>query len=190
MVRVVIEDKKGLVQKAGGGVAIEPKLELKNHTALKVPPGSSGALGYKVDRGVLVGASITTGIARASAVATGAHTLTAVNVSKGHVTVTASGTEDAVTTLTKAHHIALFGGANNITVGDEMTFYLHNAGTNVAHTLKLTANTGSSIQSGQAILVAANAADNSASVVGGSSTAAFSIRVTNVDGSAEYTRLS
>ena len=90
MVRVVIEDKKGLVQKAGGGVAIEPKLELKNHTALKVPPGSSGALGYKVDRGVLVGASITTGIARASAVASGAHTLTAVNVSKGHVTVTAS----------------------------------------------------------------------------------------------------
>jgi hypothetical protein len=186
MVKVVIDNARGLVQEAGDAA---PSIE-GMHTVLKVPAGSSGVLGAKIDRGTTVGAQITTGIARASALATGAHTLTGVNLSKGHCTVTASGVADAVTTPTKAHMITLFGGSANITVGDEMTFYLHNAATNVLHTLKLTANTGASVQSGQAVLVAANAADNAASVVGGSSTAAFSVRVTNVDGSCEFTRLS
>ena len=186
MVKVVIDNARGLVQEAGDAA---PQIK-GMHTVLKVPAGSSGVLGAKIDRGTAVGAQITTGIARAASLATGAHTLTGVNLSKGHCTVTASGAEDAVTTPTKAHMITLFGGSGNITVGDEMTFYLHNAATNVLHTLKLTANTGASVQSGQAVLVAANAADNSSSVVGGSSTAAFSVRVTNVDGSCEFTRLS
>jgi hypothetical protein len=190
MVRVVIENKKGLVQKAGGGVAIEPQLELKNHSAVKLAAGSAGALGAKIDSGTTVGGVITTTGARQVSIGDAPITITGTHLAHGHVISKATGVADDLDTPSKAHMIALFGGASKITVGDTFEFTIHNSATDVTHTLKLSSGGGGSVESGQAVLIASNSADNSASVVGGSSSARFSARVTNVDGTCQYTRLA
>jgi hypothetical protein len=146
-------------------------------------------LSVKVEKGIHHYPIIHTGPAPASSLATGAHTLTAVNLSKGYCIVTANATS-VVTMPTKAHIISLFGGSSNITVGDSIEWSLHNAGTTVNQSLVLTANTGQTVQSNQAVKVGANAADASSATVGGSSTGIFQTRVTNVDGSTHTIRLA
>ena len=86
---------------------------------------------------------------------------------------------------TKAHIIALFGGSDNITVGDSIMWSLHNAGTTVNQV-----NTGQTIPANIAKHVGANAADASSATTQGSSTGRFQTRVTNVDGSTNTIRIA
>ena len=147
-------------------------------------------MSVKIDKGIIHYPIIHTGPAPAASLATGTHTLTAINLSKGYCQILANATSTAITMPTKAHIIALFGGSSNITVGDSIEWSLHNTVTTVNEALVLTANTGQTVQTNQAIKVAANSADNNASTVGGSSTGLFQTRVTNVDGSTQTVRLA
>ena len=196
MPRIQITDTRGLEQKVGTGVSIDSKLEstlnMDVHSVLTATSQHSeaGTLSVKVEKGIHHYPIIHTGPAPAASLATGAHTLTAVNLSKGYCIVTANATSVAVTMPTKAHIIDLFGGSSNITVGDSIEWSLHNAGTTVNQSLVLTANTGQTVPANIAGKVGANAADASSATVGGSSTGVFQTRVTNVDGATNTIRLA
>ena len=190
MVKVVVNDAKGLVQSAGSGATFEDGLDSASKLTRGNANQAAGTLTSKVETGILNGPVVNTAPATPSSHATGVHTLTGVNLSKGYATVTANATSVAVTMLTKAHILELFGGSTRIAVGDYIEWTLHNAGTTVNQSLVLTANTGQTVQSNQAVKVAANAADGETATVGGSSVGRFRTRVTNVDGSTRTERLS
>ena len=182
MPRIQITDTRGLEQKVGTGVSIDSNLEstlnMDVHSVLTATSqhSAAGTLSVKIDKGIHHYPIIHTGPAPAASLATGAHTLTAVNLSKGYCIVTANATSVAVTLPTKSHIIDLWS--------------LHNAGTTVNQSLVLTTNTGQSVPANIAGKVGANAADASSATVGGSSTGVFQTRVTNVDGSTTTIRLA
>ena len=149
---------------------------------------AAGVLTAKIDTGILNHPKIFTTPAPASSVATGVHTLTAVNFANGFITVTASSTTDAVTMPAKSVFVTLFG--TDAKVGDSFIWYLHNASTTVNQRLTLTTATGAAVPANQQAFVAANSANQETATTGGTSTGQFMTRLTNVDGSTQTYRLS
>jgi|TARA_R110000737_G_scaffold149957_2_gene179229 hypothetical protein len=196
MPRVQITDNRGLEQKTGTGVAldstIDSTLTINKHTIVEASTAHSaaGTLSVKIDKGIHHYPIIQTGPAHAASLATGAHTLTAANLATGFCTVAGNATNVAVTMLTRAQSILLFGGSSNITVGDSIVWSLHNPGATVNHTLVLTTNTGAVVPASAAGKVGSNAANNNTATAPGSSTGRFQTRVTNVDGSTKTIRLA
>jgi len=194
MVKVIINNSQGVKSNVGDGVVFESGLVSPNHIALTL--GDTGqAVGTttaKMRSNVNTGPIIGTGITE-QATNNGATTLTNTMLSQGYVTVTSDGANTAVTMPTKAHIIELFGGADNITVGDYIEWTLYNDfnSTTLANTLKLTANTGQTVQLNQCVLVRSQWQGNqSANAVAGNANGRFRTQVTNVDGSTATFRIS
>ena len=196
MPRVQITDTRGLEQKTGTGVSIDSNVEstlnMDVHNVLTTTSQHSeaGKLSVKIEKGIHHYPIIQTGPAPAASLADGNHTLTAVNLSKGYCIVTPDGGDAEVQLPTKAHIIALFGGSDNITVGDSIMWSLHNPGTTANQDLILVVNTGQTIPANIAKHVGANAANASAATTQGTSTGRFQTRVTNVDGSTNTIRVA
>ena len=156
MVQTVISNAQGIVQSIGDGVEFKDGVTSPNHISLTLGDTSQavGTTTARIRSNVNTGPIIGTGI-QEQATNSGATILTNTMLSQGYVSVTSTGANTAVTMPTKAHIIELFGGADNITVGDYIEWTLYNPanagpGTN---TLKLTANTGQTVQLNQCVLV-------------------------------------
>ena len=194
MVKAVISNSEGLVQTRGDGVVFQDGITAPNHTSLTLGDTSQavGTITARIRSNVNTGPIIGTGITE-QATNNGATILTNTMLSQGYVTVTSDGADTAVTMPTKAHIIELFGGADNITVGDYIEWTLYNDfnSTTLTNTLKLTANTGQTVQLNQCVLVRSQwQGDQSLNTVAGNANGRFRTQVTNVDGSTATFRIS
>ena len=173
---------------AGTAVASKAVIYVANlGIELGNPSQAAGVFTAKISTGILNHATVFTTPAPAASVATGAHTLTAANLANGFVIVTGNhATTSTVTMPAKAVMVTLFG--DQAEVGDTFIWYLNNAATTVNHNLVLTAATGATIVGREE--VAANSSDEETATAGGTSTAMWMTRLTNVDGTTVTYRLS
>jgi hypothetical protein len=194
VVKVVVDNTRGVVQSSGDGVEFKDGVTSPNHISLTLGDTSQavGTTTAKMRSNVNTGPIIGTGITE-QATNNGATILTNTMLSQGYVTVTSDGADTAVTMPTKAHIIELFGGADNITVGDYIEWTLYNDfnSSTLTNTLKLTANTGQTVQLNQCVLVRNQwQGDQSANAVAGNANGRFRTQVTDVDGSTATFRIS
>ena len=148
---------------------------------------AAGVFTSKINTGILNHATVFTTPEPAASVATGTHTLTAANLANGFIVQTSNHASTSTTVMpAKSVMVTLFG--SNAAVGDSFIWYLHNAATSVNNNLVLTAATGATLV-GRAE-VCATGAHGATATAGGSSTAQFMTRLTNVDGSTTTYRLS
>lgn len=194
MVQTVISNAQGIVQSIGDGVEFKDGVTSPNHISLTLGDTSQavGTTTARIRSSVNTGPIIGTGITE-QATNSGATILTNTMLSQGYVSVTSDGANTAVTMPTKAHIIELFGGADNITVGDYIEWTLYNSfnSTTLTNTLKLTANTGQTVQLNQCVLVRSQWMGNqSSNAVAGNAHGRFRTQVTNVDGSTATFRIS
>jgi len=162
-----------VAQSITGAIAITSALSLGDKAQ------AAGVLTSKVDTGILNHATVITSPA--------AFVLTAAMLANGIVVATPNhASTDTITMPAKAVIAGLFGA--NKAIGDSFVWYVINIATTVNHNSVVTGTADCSLFGSGA--VAANAADNETATAGGSSSAMFMTRLTNVDGSCVTYRLS
>jgi len=170
-----------VAQSITGAIAITSALSLGDKAQ------AAGVLTSKVDTGILNHATVITSPAPLGTNGNAAFVLTAAMLANGIVVATPNhASTDTITMPAKAVIAGLFGA--NKAIGDSFVWYVINIATTVNHNSVVTGTADCSLFGSGA--VAANAADNETATAGGSSSAMFMTRLTNVDGSCVTYRLS
>jgi len=193
MVKVKTNNSQGLAQYAGeNGTEFVDGFTSSAHTSVALGnlTQATGRITAKIDTGVLNGLIIRSEVASPDSGFEATGTITATLLSSGYVRATADDVDMDIYLPSRAVMLFVFGGADNITVGDFIEWCLVNDSTDVLHTLQITAVAGANGPGNAGKRIAANSGDNSSSLIGGTSVARFWTVITNVDGSSSTYRIS